>query len=228
MWVGNVSINTLFSSKRWTVSFYNNERVVNNSAFKVCRVGDVATERKGAADPQKMGDAAINYLGLENVRSLTGELVDFAPRQALSVKSRSKIFQSDDLLFGRLRPELNKVYLAQGAVSSGLCSGEFIVLVPKTSVIVPRYLRHALVSSFVTQFVGKFKVGASLPRISSEDLLSIGVPVPPMHIQEQMVRKLEEIDSEIVRLRLKVETLPNKMADAFLLAISDGTGVIHI
>jgi hypothetical protein len=175
-----------------------------------------------------MGNVTISYLGLENVRPLTGELVDFSPRPASSVKSRSKVFQPDDVLYGRLRPELNKVFLAQGQVTKGLCSGEFIVLVPHKDYILPRYLRHALASAFVTQFAVKFKVGASLPRMATADLLGIEIPVPPLNIQATMVRQLAKIDAEIADLRAKLEALPQRETAAFVSAISSGSETIDL
>lgn len=227
MWIGEVRAAELFNANRWTVSFFANaEQQAITSAFPMRPLGELAAERRGSSDPQKLGDADITYMGLENVRSITGELVDFAPRAAKSVKSRSKIFQRDDVLYGRLRPELNKVFLAQGRVTEGLCSGEFIVLVPKTSVVLPRYLRHALASSFVTKFAEKFKAGASLPRMAADDLMSIEIPVPPIEVQATMADRLAEIDNEIVRLRNRLEKLPGSAEKALLEAISSGTGVI--
>lgn len=228
MWIGNASGAQFFSANRWTVSFFNETRDVGTSAFPMRPLRELAVERRGAADPQKLGDIYISYLGLENVRPLTGELIDFQPKPALAIKSRSKIFRTDDVLYGRLRPELNKVFLAQGPLTEGLCSGEFIVFVPRTDLVLPRYLRHALASSFVTQFVSKFTVGASLPRITTADLLGINIPVPPVSIQVQMVKKLAEVDFEIAELRSRLQKLPIKQTHAFLESVSSGSGTIDI
>lgn len=228
MWLGEVSGTELVNANRWTVSFFTEANLVTRSAFPLHPLSKVAVERRGSSDPQQMGDVEICYIGLENVRSLTGELVDFAPRPAASVKSRSKIFKPDDVLYGRLRPELNKVFLAEGQVSEGLCSGEFIVLVSRKDYVLPRYLRHALASSFVTQFVAKFKVGAALPRMAIDDLLGIEIPIPPLDIQAKMVARLAEIDAEIANLRAKLEDLPINEAKAFIAAIASGTGTIDL
>jgi restriction endonuclease S subunit len=228
MWCKKISATKLFEANRWTVSYFTASKGTNASAFPMLQIRDVARERRGSADPQQMGDQIINYLGLENVRSHTGELLDFEPRPASSIKSRSKLFKDNDVLYGRLRPELNKVYLADGRVTSGLCSGEFIVITPLDGKILPRYLRHALASKFVTQYASKYKIGASLPRMSTEDLFGIEIPVPPLDVQEELVRELLEIDQEIVRLRAKISELPQLQADALLAAISSGTSTLTI
>lgn len=228
MWVGIVSAPDFFTADRWIVSFFTETSGGEYSAFPMRPLKELVVERRGALDPQQLGEVEITYLGLENVRPLTGELVNFAPRPASAIKSRSKVFGADDVLYGRLRPELNKVYLAQGRVTEGVCSGEFIVLTPNTDYVLPRYLRHALASSFVSQFVSKFKVGASLPRMGVKDLLGIEIPVPPLDVQTRMVSRLEEIDAEVEELRNKLEHLPLQQAKAFVSSISWGSGEIKL
>ncbi len=222
MWSTQISSTQLFAASRWTVAFFNQGELRSTAGYPMRPIREVATERRGSSDPQQLGDATINYLGLENVRSQTGELVDFAPRAAISVKSRSKIFKRGDVLFGRLRPELNKVFLADGAVSEGICSGEFIVLTPDEKVMIPRLLRHLLASAYVTQFATRLKVGASLPRIGTEDLLGISIPVPAIAVQKRLVQRLSAIDLDVERTRQKLETLPTETATALMQCLERG------
>jgi len=179
----------------------------------------LVSERKGSVDPQTLGELQISYLGLENVRPQTGELVGFEPRAASSVKSRSKVFKSGDILFGRLRPELNKVYLVDDELGEGICSGEFLVLTPKTSMSNAQYVRHIMASPFVTQFVQKFRVGASLPRMAVNDLLSIKIPLPPLLVQEEITQWLAAMDNELREIRRRLEELPNQQRKMLMEAV---------
>ncbi|MFO1335415.1 MAG: hypothetical protein U1E80_10025 [Piscinibacter sp.] len=228
MWTRVVESATLLEADRWTVSYFAEMKVSGRSAHRKRPLRDLAVERRSTIDPQQHGDEPIVYLGLENVRPTTGELVDFALRPASSIKSRSKTFQAGDVLYGRLRPELNKVYLAQSPAAEGMCSCEFIVLAPRQEVVLPRYLRHILASSFVTQFAGKLTVGASLPRMSPSDLLGIEVPVPPLAVQARLVEQLARIDQEIVALRARLAALPAQQAEGLLVALSTGRTEIEV
>jgi hypothetical protein len=228
MWTGVVESTRLFRADRWTVSYFTETRVSGTWAYRQRPLRELAVERRSTVDPKQYGEESIVYIGLENIRSTTGELVDFALRPASSIKSRSKTFRPGDVLYGRLRPELNKVYLAQEPASEGMCSGEFIVLAPRQDVVLPRYLRHILASSFVTQFAGKFTVGASLPRMSTSDLLGIEVPVPPLDVQARLVEQLGKIDQEIISLRARLATLPAQQAEGLLAALSSGRPVIEM
>ena len=228
MWTSEISSTVFFAANRWTVSYFTDTGDAAASSFKMRPLCEVAFERKGAVDPQLLGEASIVYLGLENIRPLTGELVSFSARPASSIKSRSKVFQEGDVLYGRLRPELNKVFLPNGNAMEGLCSGEFIVLTPRTDVVLPRYLRHILASTFVTRYASKFTVGASLPRMATSDLLSIEIPVPPISVQNKLVEALEDFDAEIKSLRERLERLPEAVAEGLLIAISAGNSSIEV
>lgn len=213
----------LSGADRWTPSYFLQENEELSSTYPMLPLSKVVKERKGTIDPQTLGDTLINYLSLENVRPQTGELNNFKPKVAQEIKSRSKVFDENDVLYGRLRPELNKVYLCQGELSTGICSGEFLVLSPIKDQINPIYLRHILASIYVTNIVKKYRMGASLPRISINDLLKIEIPVPPIDIQNQISIQLAEVDLEIKELRKKLESLPSSQTSALVKSMINGS-----
>lgn len=228
MWTGKVPSADLISANRWTVGYFANEESLVSAGFPVRPVREIARERGASTDPQQLGDGILNYIGLENVVSQTGELTGFVPRKASEIKSRSKVFRRGDVLFGRLRPELNKVYLAEAMVSEGVCSNEFIVLVCVDSLVLPRYLRHVLASRFVSQFAQKFKSGAALPRMDVSGFFSIPVPVPPIEVQEKLVRQLKKYDDEIASLRKRLQALPQAVTESFVKALEKGSATITL
>jgi hypothetical protein len=65
----------------------------------------------------------VNYVSLGHISSSTGELVSFEPVPGSQILSSSPRFRKGDLLYGRMRPYLNKVWLAE---FDGVCSGEAI------------------------------------------------------------------------------------------------------
>lgn len=214
-----INHSSLSTSGRWTPSFFFGTTNSPDSSHEMIELRHLVAERKGSIDPQMLGEVQVAYLGLENVRPQTGELVDFERRTAISIKSRSKIFKGGDILFGRLRPELNKVYLVDGELAEGICSGEFIVLMPLASRVNPKYVRHIIASPFVSRFVDKFRVGASLPRISTSDLLGIKVPLPPLALQEKIAIQLDTMDKELKDLRRRLEELPGQQLEFLLNAV---------
>ena len=144
----------------------------------------------------------------------TGDLVTSTQRKAADVKSRSKVFYEGDVLYGRLRPYLNKIYLAAGKVIEGLCSGEFYVLISKPDKITPGYLRAILASSFVLEQVRDLSTGSALPRLPLSELLPIEVPVPPLAVQTAMAAELGNIAAKRADLKKELGVLvPNTLTD---------------
>lgn len=218
MWTSAVDFKALQARGRWKVEFFCDpvagEAVLKTEGFEA--IGRIARERRETVDPRSFGDSLVNYVGLENVQSLTGELVGFVPRPATEIKSRSKVFQSEDILYGCLRPNLNKVLLVQDPVSSGICSTEFLVLVPDKKLVLPLVLRYLLSSHYVQRHAARLQSGSALPRMNREDLLEIEVPVPSMKVQKELEGKLKEGFKEIQNLRRQLETLPESMLTEFL------------
>lgn len=222
MWIGTVSLSDLNDASRWTVAFFSADTTSETSAFPMVALGEVLEEKKVTVDPSAINSERINYMGLENVRSLTGELTDFKSRHPSEIKSRSKSYECNDVLFGRLRPELNKVYLAEPEVSPGICSNEFLVLRAREDRIVPRYLRYALASPYISSFAQKLRSGASLPRMSAADLLELRIPLPPLSTQREIVESLEKLDRELRSLRSRLEWLPAAVVEGFTASARNG------
>ena len=70
----------------------------------------------------------FDYVGLEHIQSHTGEVLPHAPTFGSEIKSTKNVFHLGDILYGKLRPYLNKVHLA---CSEGICSTDIFVLQPK-------------------------------------------------------------------------------------------------
>jgi type I restriction enzyme S subunit len=191
-------------------------------------LGDILQERKSSLNPRDYPDQLFNYIGLENVASLTGDLVNFAPKIGREIKSVSKLFQAGDILYGRLRPYLNKVYLAEVPVASGVCSGEFYVMMPETSKILPRFLRTLLASEYVQQYVRNWQTGSALPRLSLDDLLEIQIPLPPLELQVKYEGFIQAAESSRRELTQRVERLPQALMDSVLDGLQQGSEKLHL
>lgn len=140
----------------------------------------------------------INYIGLGNITSNTGELVDFFPVKGEEILSSSPKFELGDILFGRMRPYLNKVWLAE---FNGVCSGEAIVLRPNKKKVDPVFLQALLLSQVTLNQVVPLQSGTSLPRVSASDVFSIKLPIP------EDLNKQKEISAEISRCRAEAKKL---------------------
>lgn len=143
---------------------------------------------------QREGNDGI-YVGMEDIESRTGRFTgDDTPRQ---VKSATFLFCEDHVLYGRLRPYLNKVLCPD---FSGHCSTEIIPLRP-AEVLDRRYLFHWLTSPRVVEAAKQTSTGARMPRANMNHLLELPMALPPLDEQRRIVAKLDEVLGEIDALK---------------------------
>ena len=112
-------------------------------------------------------------------------------------------YEKDDILYGRLRPYLNKVLLAE---SDGICSTEFHVMrVIDTTTVLPEYVAAILRSDLILSQTRHMMTGNTHPRISNEDVQNLYIPVPNISAQMQVVDDLRKRRMEARKLKLKAE-----------------------
>jgi hypothetical protein len=210
MWAGKAMLSDLQNVKRWRVERFAIAAQSENldSPFASVTISDVTVERLETADPMDIAWHDSPYVGLENVESNTGELIDIGTVAERGIRSRSKVFRKNDILYGRLRAYLNKVYLADETVARGLCSGEFYVLTPAQDRIAPEYLRWVLASPSMVQYVRGRLAGATHPRLGFEDLLAFKLVLPPLTEQERICAYIRSQREVFRDLRARITELP--------------------
>lgn len=160
-------------------------------------LGEVLELSRDRIEPVEHPDTSFNYVGLEDIEGHSGKLLPYQPTAGAEIKSTKNIFHKGDILYGKLRPYLNKVHLASG---DGVCSTDIYVLRPRQEHIHPSFAANYLRSPSVLSMVSNAMAGANLPRISQDGLLEIPIPVPPLAEQERIVKLLDEAD-ELRKLR---------------------------
>ncbi len=214
----------LLKSTRWNLKIWlNSNQASLPSSFPMVKLGELLIERKKTLNPQDFMDRPFNYVGLENVKPYAGFLINFAPKLGKNIKSRSKIFLKGDIIYGRLRPTLNKCMFIDDRLEEGICSTEFFVLVRKNDQILPNYLRYLLTSDFVLEKVNILTSGAALPRIQIKDFLEIEIPLPPIDIQEQYESFIKQAFERHFELYNSLKAFPSLMNQSFNKAVSSGS-----
>lgn len=157
------------------------------TSWQWVRLGEVTNF--GQTD--KSGEILDNtwVLCLEDIEKDTSVLlrkVRFSERQAKSDKNR---FIAGDVLYGKLRPYLNKVIVAD---EDGVCTTE-ILPVRSFSSISPRFLMHALKRPDFLAYVNSKSYGMKMPRLGTEDGRTAIFPLPPLAEQHRIVAKVDEL-----------------------------------
>ncbi len=144
------------------------------------------------------------YVGLEHIEKDTGKIIGHADsNMTLSTKT---VFSKGDLLYGKLRPYLNKVAIAE---FNGVCSTDILVF-PKNPFIINNLLKFYLLKSDFVRFANNTMTGVQHPRTSHKKLANYSLHIPPLQEQHRIVQKIESIFARInavdkqVKLSLKL------------------------
>ena len=121
------------------------------------------------------------YIALENVESWTGIVKPQNQEDEILFIGQVKRFATNDVLFGKLRPYLAKVITAK---TNGVCVGEFFVLRPKHSVILPCYLEQLLRSRKAIDVINGSTFGSKMPRTDWQFMGSLRLALPPVSEQQ--------------------------------------------
>ena len=132
----------------------------------------------------------LPFIGMDHVEPQTTRIVGSVPSREM--KSSASRFYKNDVLYGRLRPYLNKV--AQPSFD-GLASGEFIVF-EGGELIDPGFLRFRLHARDFVNFASHLNEG-DRPRVNFAQIGSFEVLVPPPDEQHRIVEKIEALFDEI-------------------------------
>jgi type I restriction enzyme, S subunit len=128
----------------------------------------------------------LPYVGLEHIESDSGKFIGSTTSQ--SVKSLTFYFTHEHVLYGRLRPYLNKVLLPN---FEGHCSTEiFPIKVSKE--LDKNFLFHWLLSDKTANKINATCTGARMPRANMNAVLEFKIPIPQLAEQQRIVAILDK------------------------------------
>ena len=117
---------------------------------------------------------SLQFIGLENIESDTRKYVPSEENEE-NGSSTCFLFSNKHVLYGKLRPYLNKVYLPEG---DGRCSMELLPLLPKNGY--SRYFIAAVMQSeIVIAFAVKHSTGGRMPRANMNKINKLEVSISP-------------------------------------------------
>lgn len=170
------------------------DKVLDRWAQGFVRVEDACRLISDTVHPGADRGEATEFVGLEHIAPHFGERIGSRPLG--EEKGRKFRFAPGDILYGYLRPYLNKVWLAD---RHGLCSVEQYVL-RSTGKMPAELIAAGLRSRRILDEVLSATHNLQLPRLRSGPLLAMGIPfIPPAH-QDQALADLEEFDEKVRKL----------------------------
>jgi len=174
------------------------ERKELPEGWRWVKLGDVCLPDRQIVEPNTSHAESLTYYSLEHIESETGRILK-TPTEPVELEGKSMTFQFDHrhVLYGKLRPYLNKVALP---FSSGRCTTEMIPLLPFDG-LDRIFLAWLLRRQETVEFAMQGKTGSRMPRADMDSLLMLPISLPPLPEQQRIAAILKEQMAAVEKAR---------------------------
>lgn len=137
-------------------------------------------------------NSELLYIGMENIESGTGEFIETNSE----TEGLANYFEANQLLFGKLRPYLAKVYKTR---TIGLCSTEFLVYKCPDNLCIDFYHCFLISPEFI-KVINASTYGSKMPRANSDFIGNQMILVPPLKEQIEINQYVNKNKNNIKQL----------------------------
>ena len=141
-------------------------------------------------------DNEYAYIDLSSVDRETHKITIEQRINKENAPSRAQqIVNKGDVLFATTRPTLKRYCKITEEFNGQICSTGFVVLRPKINIILSTYLYYIVSSDRFFTYVEKNQEGTSYPAISDSKVKEFDFSLPPIDVQERIVKVLDNFDA---------------------------------
>ncbi|NPV50680.1 MAG: hypothetical protein HPY60_05725 [Candidatus Methanofastidiosum sp.] len=158
--------------------------------WEVVRLEEIASIRNETILPKYSLNGI--YVGLEHIIPSQIKMNNWG--NSSEVKSTKNIFYKGDILYGKLRPYLDKSVICD---RKGICSTDIVVLKPNTNIIDNIFLAYFIHHDFFIRYAIKTMTGVNHPRTSWSKLKHLSIPLPPLPEQIAIANVLSTVQESI-------------------------------
>jgi type I restriction enzyme S subunit len=158
----------------------------------------------GVCDKLEPKDASPStwVLELEDVEKYTSRLLKKVRFEERVFKSTKNSFQKNDVIYGKLRPYLDKVLVAD---EDGACTTEMIPIRDYIG-LMPEFIRLVLKTPYFIEYANTSTHGMNLPRMGTDKARAALFPLAPLNEQHRIVAKVDELMALCDQLEQQTES----------------------
>lgn len=138
--------------------------------------------------------------------------------KADSAGTSTVAFTADAVLYSKLRPNLNKVVVAD---EPGLATSEMLPLIVNPEVLDRRYFAYLLRSNSFVNLAVSSTAGSKMPRMNKKTLLNAVFPIPSLELQHQRIDLLSSIEKARTKAELLIQQLDTLVKSRFIEMFGD-------
>ena len=161
----------------------------NTDNWQFVRLGDISSYGEHVVKVSAENIPATSWiLDLEDIEKGGRILTQRIAQEIKSIGDKA-IFHQGDILFSKLRPYLQKILIAP---SDGFCTPELIPF-HCYGEIEPEYMLYFLKAPSVDHEINSKSYGVKMPRVGTNTMINLLVPLPPRDEQHKIISCLNEL-----------------------------------
>ena len=172
-------------------------------SWKWVRLGDCTgySQTKPKISPKDITDDMWS-LDLEDIQKESGAILTRTTASERKITGDKVLFYKGQVLYSKLRPYLKKILIAP---DNGICTPELVPF--NTYRVYANYIVYVLRSPHIDYVVNSVTYGVKMPRVGTETMVNLLIPLPPLSEQKRIVAKIEELLPLVDRYAVAYEQL---------------------
>lgn len=172
-------------------------------SWKWVRLGDCTgySQTKPKISPKDITDNMWS-LDLEDIQKESGVILTRTTASERKITGDKVLFYKGQVLYSKLRPYLKKILVAP---DNGICTPELVPF--NTYLVYANYIVYVLRSPHIDYVVNSVTYGIKMPRVGTETMVNLLIPLPPLAEQKRIVAKIEELLPLVDRYAVAYEKL---------------------
>ena len=172
-------------------------------SWKWVRLGDCTgySQTKPKISPKDITEDMWS-LDLEDIQKESGAILTRTTASERKITGDKVFFYKGQVLYSKLRPYLKKILIAP---DNGICTPELVPF--NTYLVYANYIVYVLRSPHIDYVVNSVTYGVKMPRVGTETMVNLLIPLPPLSEQKRIVAKIEELLPLIGRYAVAYEKL---------------------
>ncbi len=151
--------------------------------------------------------STYRYIDLTSVSVDTKKVAEVSEVNADNAPSRAqKLVEKDDVIFATTRPAQQRYCLIDDEYAGAVASTGYCVLRAKKDEVMPKWILYGIASTDFKIYVEENQSGSAYPAISDSKVKEFLIPIPPLHVQAEIVRILDAFTAVTAELTAELNT----------------------
>ena len=191
------------------------DAIENEKGWEVKKLGEMSSVKTGPfgsmlhkEDYISNGIPLVNPIHIKDYRVIAD--MDFTISDEKARELNAYILRKNDVIFAR-RGDIGRCAVISDKENGYLC-GTGSLFVRFEQKVIPQYIMYIIrSSSFIKELISKAK-GATMLNLNSTTIASLGIPLPPLPLQQEFAKRIELIEQQKAQISSTIKDLETLLA----------------